>query len=80
MRGDKKANGDCRDPQHPGIDLLDGISSSDVREKTYTLFEMGLNGQIDLPEVRSDLVGQHTKAAFTCLRKAREQVHTELQG
>jgi len=77
MRGDKKPEEDCRDPQHQRTDLLDGITSSDVREKTYALFEMGLNRQIDRSKVRPDLVGQHTMAVMTELRKVMARLRTE---
>ena len=65
MRDDKKVGWDCCDPdvlnRRKGTDsqfmkvvFLNNVSSSEVREKTYSLFKRGFRDQISIPGVRSD--------------------------
>ena len=59
--------------QFARAELLNGVTPTEVREKTYALFENGLKGPSQIPEVRPDLFGSGTSTAFGRLKEARDK-------
>ena len=70
----KKMNiGSHRQDHITQVEFLKGANATDVREKTYALFAMGLKRLGEIPELRHDLFGRHTYGALKKLRDAKEQ-------
>ncbi len=60
------------------VEFLHGVTAAVVREKTYATFEMGLTGPAHTPEIRTDLLGRHTKNVFARLKIERDKVRAEM--
>ena len=60
------------------VDLLEGISAAEVREKTYALIAMGLKGPSKIPKIRRNFFGRYTYGALNRLRDARERASSEM--
>ena len=58
------------DAQFLKFEFQDGINSSVVREKTYSLFNLGLKGPDHVPKIRPDLFGSGTSIALAHLKEA----------
>ena len=58
------------DAQFLKFEFQNGVNSSVVREKTYSLFNLGLEGPDQIPEVCPDLFGSGTSRAFARLKEA----------
>ena len=82
MRGKKKVGWDQCEPQSLNppasrgdpsvrIALLPGVRAEDVRAETYVLFTAGIRSEVDLPPVRSDLLGANTDEMVGRLRDVR---------
>lgn len=60
------------------FEFQNGVNSSDVREKTYSLFNLGLKGPDHILEVRPDLFGSSTNTAFARLKVVMDNLGAKM--